>query len=472
MKDKIILIASLLALFVIALFSVYYFIIFLPTKERSKLDEKIKKAKLLVCIPSGDESSIQKVLKGKGAKAILCKNSVFYLNKPVTFTAPEQELYTEGLATDSSRALLKIKNKNISAAIIGYNTSGIKIKNIRVDGNRRELGRLTSHGLILIGGNAQNQEVDHIEAFDTRSWTTLHINFGDFYVDSSNNKQSRCKNAKVTNNTIGPSGWLEGGEWADGISLQCGESLVANNTITDVTDGGIVIFGAPGSYIINNTITAVNKALFIGIGLVDYAYDGNYIGTTITGNIINAQGAYVKVGIGMGPSVWWCLKPGENKINRGGIVTNNRIIGQYFGYGFLASGVKDWTVEGNISTARHTGITKNSCSIPNSAPAPFLIQQNNSQGNFQNEFRYGNLQAVIDISPLTKAWLLPYCSGSDFRGCTLMGEQRCSDWGNSNYLNWNYDLYQQCKDACNNKDQNNFCSQTNASNASNSASLK
>lgn len=42
-------------------------------------------------------------------------------------------------------------------------------------------------------------------------------------------------------------------QWADGISLSCKGSTVFNNTIIGATDGGIVVFGSPGSWVHGNT---------------------------------------------------------------------------------------------------------------------------------------------------------------------------------------------------------------------------
>lgn len=82
----------------------------------------------------------------------------------------------------------------------------------------------------------------------------------------------------ITNNQIGPCGnspnqghefrkrdqWADDtnttsltafapGEWADGISMACQNSTVTGNTVTDATDGGIVIFQAPGTLVQGNT---------------------------------------------------------------------------------------------------------------------------------------------------------------------------------------------------------------------------
>jgi hypothetical protein len=75
--------------------------------------------------------------------------------------------------------------------------------------------------------------VDHVHSYEPRGWSCLHI------AESGDNG---CTNATITNNDIGPSGNFSG-EWADGISMACTRSLIADNVITDATDGAIVLFG-------------------------------------------------------------------------------------------------------------------------------------------------------------------------------------------------------------------------------------
>jgi parallel beta-helix repeat protein len=62
----------------------------------------------------------------------------------------------------------------------------------------------------------------------------------------------------IQNNDIGPCGSDTFQQWADGISLSCRNSIVRNNMIQGATDGGIVVFGSPGSQIYNNTIWVLN----------------------------------------------------------------------------------------------------------------------------------------------------------------------------------------------------------------------
>ena len=58
------------------------------------------------CIPSGTDATINAALVGVGAQAVLCPGAVFNLSNSVTFTAANQEIYTQGLPTDTTRATL------------------------------------------------------------------------------------------------------------------------------------------------------------------------------------------------------------------------------------------------------------------------------------------------------------------------------------------------------------------------------
>lgn len=95
-----------------------------------------------------------------------------------------------------------------------------------------------------MGGDNQGQVIDHVRTLDTRSWSCLHV------VDGRQN----CRNITVSNCDIGPCGLDSFNDWADGISFDCKEGVVINNMIQDPTDGGIVIFGSPGTLVRNNTI--------------------------------------------------------------------------------------------------------------------------------------------------------------------------------------------------------------------------
>ncbi|GAB2821217.1 hypothetical protein GCM10027176_26990 [Actinoallomurus bryophytorum] len=349
----------------------------------------VQSAGAAACIPSGTEAGINAALSGTGATAVLCPGAVFTLTNPVTFTAPNQVIETQGLPTDANRANLKVGG-SLTTAINGNGQSGVTVENIQIDGGRPVLGRLDGGALMEMGASGSNQTVQNVYAHDTRSWSTLHIIEGPV-----TNSTPACQGAKILNNTIGPAGTdTPSGTWADGISLACGTSTVQGNTVQDATDGGIVIFGAPGSSVKNNTIVAKSRTLLGGINLVDYApMNGNYTGTTVTGNTINAQSAFIKVGIAMGPQVWGC----GTGTNYGASVTGNTLQGAHMGYGYAVNGVRDWTVTGNTDTSTHVGTPNAGCGGTVSAPGRFQVQASASS-TLQPEFTSAQLTYVLGVA--------------------------------------------------------------------------
>ncbi|MEV0406185.1 hypothetical protein [Actinoallomurus sp. NPDC050550] len=341
------------------------------------------------CIPSGTDAAINAALTGSGSAAVLCPGAVFTLSDSIRFTAPNQRIETQGLPTDDSRATLKLSG-SLTTAINGTDQSGVTVQNIQIDGGRPTLGRLDGGALMEMGASGTGQTVQNVYAHDTRSWSTLH-----FIEGAVTNSTPTCQGAKILNNTIGPAGTdTPSGTWADGISLACGNSTVQGNTVQDATDGGIVIFGAPGSSVKNNTITAKTRTLLGGINLVDYApMNGNYTGTTVTGNTIDAQSAFIKVGIAMGPQVWGC----GTGTNYGASVTGNTLRGAHMGYGYAVNGVRDWTVAGNADSSTHVGTPNAGCGGTVSAPGRFQVQSATSS-TLQPEFTSAQLTYVLGVA--------------------------------------------------------------------------
>jgi parallel beta-helix repeat protein len=342
------------------------------------------------CLASGDEQAIHAALTGPGSEAVLCPGAVFLLKAPVRFTAANQRLYTQGLPTGNMRAVLRVTGATQATAITGSH-SGIRIESIEVDGARPALGRINNGaGLIEIGGNATGQVVKNIHAHDPRGWSALHLIEG-----SVTNGVPGCQQASITGNQIGPAG-MPNGEWADGISLACGHSTVSNNTVTDATDGGIVIFGAPGSQVTGNRIVANSRVLLGGINLVDYnPTGGNYEGTLVQGNTIDAAGALIKVGIAMGPAVWGC----DDRVVRGASIRDNLLTGNHMGYGYPVNGVDGFIVKGNKDESRHVGLPNAGCGGPVSPPAG-LQRQSGASGTSTLQKRYtdASIRYVLGVT--------------------------------------------------------------------------
>jgi hypothetical protein len=125
----------------------------------------------------------------------------------------------------------------------------------------------------------------------------------------------------------------------------------------------MVIYGSPGSLIENNHVYARHKNSMAGILLSDYVpWDGNYTDTRVLRNTIEADnGTLMRVGIGLGATV---LSDDTESVFFGGVVVGNVMKGDGMGYGIAASGLKDFTVVDNMSTARHGGTLGQRCLVP------------------------------------------------------------------------------------------------------------
>ncbi len=343
------------------------------------------------CLPSGDQTAINARLQGPDAVAVLCPGAVFELRAPVTISADGQKIYTENLPMDDTRAVLRIAAGNVTTAVLMRDHNGAVLSNVIIDGNRSKLGPQGSDALIYAGRYSDGQIIRGNKIMDTRSWSSLQL------IEGFSESQP-CKNALVENNEIGPAGTSDNMKWADGISLACTFTTVRGNVITDATDGGIVVFGAPGSVIVDNTVRAETCTLLGGIKMVDNeAYGGKYTRTVVSNNIIDASGAVIRIGLGMGHRVWVCLPSNSAELPlTGGTVTGNTLRGDKMQYGFVVDGVADWTVTGNIDEAKHSGKPSVDCGgRVASPPAGFLYNAQRAQGVFQPEFAQGQLDLAL-----------------------------------------------------------------------------
>jgi parallel beta-helix repeat protein len=99
-----------------------------------------------------------------------------------------------------------------------------------------------------MGGPNSDQLIEYVHSYDPRSWSCLHVAEGGLL----------CNGVVVQNNDIGPCGSDIYQQWADGISVSCRSAVIRNNMVNNPTDGGVVLFGSPGTLVENNTIWVVN----------------------------------------------------------------------------------------------------------------------------------------------------------------------------------------------------------------------
>ncbi|GFZ45090.1 hypothetical protein JCM24511_02816 [Saitozyma sp. JCM 24511] len=389
------------------------------------------------CIPNTtDTPGLQNYLTsgGQSYTLSLCQGQVYNLTDILNYTAPYQEISTEGYPTDGTRATLLVGGFNISTAIYaqGSNLFGVALRNVQINGNRGDSPIYTaSNANLEFGGPNSGQIVEYVKSYDPRGWSCLHIAEGPF----------TCSNMTVQYNDIGPCGSDSFQQWADGVSLSCAKSVVQHNTIVDATDGGIVIFGSPYSVIHNNTINVQTRTLLGGINMVDietWLPYGNFSGVFVENNTINggfatevgprlssctsillhvypparlssctsillhpsssnstpdtigaiASGtdeshdqygnstlgknnasAIIKVGIAIGPDVWWGdLRYGTNKTSNSTV--RNNVLSGAFAFGLAISSSYNLTLENNtfVNNASFSASYGPNCTTGSSTP--------------------------------------------------------------------------------------------------------
>lgn len=352
-----------------------------------------------------DRMNIALNSSGDGFVLALCQNTQYLIQSPIYFAAPNQEISTVGYPTGEERAILVVNGpvfngSGHTTAVDGTcpNCNGVKLRNIQINGTRGGASPTNGGANIEMGGANSGQLIEYVHSFDPRSWSCLHIAEGSL----------NCNNVIVQNNDIGPCGSDVFQEWADGISVSCRSAIVRNNMIKNPTDGGIVLFGSPGTLVENNTIWILNNTLLGGINMVDVLpFGGDYSGVVVQNNTIiggfatdsesdeqskgeNIDDVIIKIGIAIGPHTWFGDEFGANR-SFSGIVRNNILTGA-FGYGMAITSATNFTVENNtlVGNTSFIGSRGPNCSTTDvtPTPAPFVIDPVNvTSSTIQNNFQ-------------------------------------------------------------------------------------
>lgn len=300
---------------------------------------------------------------GPGTVLLLAQASVWELEGIVRIAVDDAELATEGYPADTNQyAQLHSVAEGEATAVFFHNTTHVKLSHLTVDGRRPDKGWVEGGGpLIACGGRAgKNPVIQYCVIRHPRGWSSLQV-------------FDECEGATVVGNKIGPAGLpAPHGPWADGLSIACRNGLIANNEIVDATDGAIVLFCASGTMCIGNTIIADKQNLLGGINMVDMGvYSCDYTNTRVCHNIIKSTGAYIKLGIGIGPLAW-C--PNWSEKTFGGKVYDNLFGPGRFGYAIGMSGCRDFEVYGNRITTgtAFTGDLSGMSEPLNAPPMAFL----------------------------------------------------------------------------------------------------
>jgi len=192
------------------------------------------RAKSSTCIGSGDQTNaINNAFNISGANKIvqLCAGAAITITGTIQFTADGQELSTIGYPTGASRAtIILTAGTSINALVRGY-YNNLRLLNVIIDGNRAVTGVNHGDASIEMGGPTTGQQIKYVASRNCRGWSCLHIAEG--------NINNPCNKVVVSNNDIGPCGVETA--WADGISISCSNSIIANNTVCQDIDSILVV---------------------------------------------------------------------------------------------------------------------------------------------------------------------------------------------------------------------------------------
>ncbi len=337
-------------------------------------------SKLAGATPVG--ADIQAVLDG-GNNLLLEKNRIYNTSHPIKFKASYQRIKTMDalFINDFATIRQQIDQGDYDSLIVGNGQDYIHLENVTVDGNKYKLGQkgkkyLQAQGAMVFISDAEGVWIRRCVFYNARTWSTCHLveSGGSHshiaehnYVLGAGDDPRGC-GRYVDENGHGAAGEISIG-WSDGFSVSAANVTARYNFIMDCTDVGLVLYGAPGAHVHDNLILNYSKDNHGGINMVDdtevrfigmdstfgeeyKCYD--YRGDIIENNRIVASGCRIQIGLPVGKRTWKPTTPAVFDMN-GGVIRNNLLEGDAFGYGYLLEHVKNVDFYGNKSIATHSG---------------------------------------------------------------------------------------------------------------------
>lgn len=333
------------------------------------------------CLLSGNDRDLQAAIDAQ-PEVLLCPRATFILDSPVTLRAGTI-LETFQRPTKSSEMATIILGPKFSGLDIGVGgqASNIQIASVRFDGNRRVLGPRGSRFQLLGMGPGKGYQLIGNVLTDSPGWTHVHL-------------LEPCNSSVIVGNTI-ETGTLTHdatGNFADGLSISCANTVIANNVINDISGVGIVYFGGPGTTIRNNTITATTTSASSGINVGD-AVLLDHTGVVVSGNTIQAHAPhYFHIGIAAGLRVW----PMRNKDIMGVTISNNTISGMTR-YSLAVDGCLSCVVQNNQVIDWQPLTTTPTAGCPPATSYVANVTAGHADGNLQPGYVDANIDGCVGL---------------------------------------------------------------------------
>jgi hypothetical protein len=330
------------------------------------------------------EAQLQALLDSAaaGSAVYLTQQSVVYLTEPLVIPAGVT-LATYGMPTPHQHAKMArlVRAAAFASPMVQINLDSDPnpagmLKNIWVDGQRGSSSNYV-HGAINIeiyGGTGAVVDANFID--NSLGWSNVH-SYGS--VDGR-----PCGGNTVTNNVITAySGSHYGGNYTDGLSIGCENTLVRGNQILDATDVGIVVFtAAPAtqkSLITGNTVVSAGNSSFGALAFDPlwspaYPVNADFTGASFANNILwSSPDTHFIIGLAIGSRPWYGTHVAINgvastgNIGYGASATGNTTAGVLtnFGGAITVSGMDSATVQSNAFRSRAIPHAWTNCPIGN-----------------------------------------------------------------------------------------------------------
>jgi hypothetical protein len=305
---------------------------------------------------------------GAGNSVYLAQQSVIYLTTPLVIPAGVA-LATYGSPTPHEHGKMArlVRASAFAGPMVEINIdndpqpSGA-LRSVWVDGQRGKTSGYV-HDAINIeiyGGNGAAVEDDFID--NSLGWSNVH-SYG--AVDGR-----PCAGNVVANNVITAYPSLHyGGNYTDGLSIGCENTLVQGNQVVDATDVGIVVFtAAPAvqkSKVVGNTVVSAGNSAFGALGFdplygPKYPEHPDFSGASISDNSLwSSPTTHFVIGLAVGSRAWYGAGFAINGVSSTGNIgfgasaTGNTTAGVHsnFGEGITVSGMDLAIVQDNVFSA-------------------------------------------------------------------------------------------------------------------------
>lgn len=274
-------------------------------------------------------------------KAVVLLDDVLTIPKNVT-------LATTDLPRASQYALMGrlVRNASFDGPAVKLR-NGAKLDSVWVDGQRSQFGFFNhlSINAQLFGGDGTS--VTDCRFSNTMGWSTVQA------LGSAEGWS--CAGATLTGNliTVYTSDHYDG-TWADGLSVACENSLVADNHVIDATDVPIVLFRASPavqqSEVRDNKVLNAGNSSYGGLvvdGLHSLGQQHDFTGASVHDNLLwTGSSVHYDIALSVGTRAWFGH---TSDIGTGASVSDNTTGGLLtrVDAGIGVSGMLDTFVQGN-----------------------------------------------------------------------------------------------------------------------------